>query len=88
VLKAVKHASESDLQAIASLLVQLRALPGLIEKKPGIFYRKSAAFLHFHEDSGKLFADIKQDGEFVRYAIGASASQAKLLKLTQQLLKN
>ncbi|MGL4573617.1 MAG: hypothetical protein ACRCV9_02390 [Burkholderiaceae bacterium] len=83
----MRHASEADLKPIVALLAQLRALPGITEKKPGIFYRKSAAFLHFHEDSGKLFADIKQDGEFVRYEIGASASQAKLLKLAQLLLK-
>jgi hypothetical protein len=84
----MKHASETDLKPIATLLGQLRTLPGVTEKKPGIFYRKSAAFLHFHEDSGKLFADIKQEGEFVRYEVGASASQAKLLKLAQSLLKS
>jgi hypothetical protein len=84
----MKHASETDLKPIAALLAQLRTLPGITEKKPGTFYRKSAAFLHFHEDGGKLFADIKQDGEFVRYEIGTTASQTKLLKLAQSLLKN
>ncbi|MFM2399792.1 MAG: hypothetical protein RL341_1949 [Pseudomonadota bacterium] len=84
----MRHASEANLKPIAALLAQLRALSGITEKKPGIFYKKATAFLHFHEDSGKLFADIKQEGEFVRYEVGASASQAKLLKLAQSLLKS
>jgi hypothetical protein len=39
----------------------------LTEKKRGTFYKKSAAFLHFHEDPAGIFADIKFDGEFKRF---------------------
>ncbi len=40
---------------------------GCKEKKLGVFYRKSRAFLHFHEDDGALFADVRVSGtEFER----------------------
>jgi hypothetical protein len=31
----------------------------MVEKKRGVFYRKSKSFLHFHEDPRGLFADIR-----------------------------
>jgi hypothetical protein len=83
----VRHATEQDLQPIAPLLARLRALPGLTERKPGTFYRKSVAFLHFHDDAGILHADIKQDGVFERYALHSQAAQNNLLKLAQRLLR-
>jgi hypothetical protein len=46
----MKHASASTLQQMSDLLDQIRQRQGLNEKKLGIFYRKSKAFLHLHED--------------------------------------
>jgi len=46
----VKHAGSAALEGIEDLLQQLRTVPGLVERKQGIFYRRSRAFLHFHED--------------------------------------
>jgi hypothetical protein len=54
----MRHARDQDLDRVEDLLVQLRALPGLTEKKRGVFYRKSRAFLHFHEDPKGMFADL------------------------------
>jgi hypothetical protein len=82
----MRHATHEDLQPLAPLLVRLRALPGLTEKKAGTFYKKSAAFLHFHEDRGALYADIKQEGSFMRYAMDSNAAQTKLLALARRLL--
>jgi phage terminase large subunit-like protein len=82
----MRHATPEDLKPLAALLAQLRTLPGLTEKKPGTFYKKSAAFLHFHEDAGALYADIKQDGTFVRHVLDSAAAQAKLLTLARRLL--
>ena len=66
----MKHATSTALDRITPLLEVLRELPGLKEKSRGVFYRKSSAFLHFHEDPAGLFADLRQtDGEFVRYRI-------------------
>ena len=59
----MKPAGDVALDAIEPLLREVRLLPGLIEKKRGIFYRKSQAFLHFHEDAAGIFADIKLAGD-------------------------
>jgi hypothetical protein len=48
---------------------QVRAKEGIIEKKLGVFYRKSNAFLHFHEDPAGLFADLKAGTDFDRYPV-------------------
>ena len=59
----MRHARDSDLDRVEALLVQLRTLPGLIEKQRGVFYRRSRSFLHFHEDPRGLFADISDPDE-------------------------
>jgi hypothetical protein len=41
----------------------LRALEGVTERGRGVFYRKSRAFLHFHEDPSGLYADLRCDGD-------------------------
>lgn len=43
-------------------MAQIRALPGLKENKPGIFYRGGKGFLHFHTHQGERWADIR-DGQ-------------------------
>ena len=53
------HGLPSSSRMFEPLLARLRSLPGLVEKSRGVFYRKSKAFLHFHEDPRGLFADIR-----------------------------
>ena len=66
------HARAVALEQLAELLAELRQLPGVIERKPGIFYRGSQAFLHFHEDPTGLFADARLDGRsFERFGISS-----------------
>jgi hypothetical protein len=78
----MKHASASALNSLDKLLANLRRLPGLVERKPGIFYVKSQAYLHFHEDPSGLFADVKLAGrEFERFRVSTKREQAALLKL-------
>jgi hypothetical protein len=55
----MKHATAPALDQLEPLLARLRLLPGLKERSRGIFYLKSRAFLHFHEDPAGLFADIR-----------------------------
>ena len=55
----MKHASPATLADLAALLARVRALPGLVERTPGCFYRGSKAFLHFHEDPSGTQADVK-----------------------------
>ena len=55
----MKHAGPDTLATLAPLLERLRALPGLVERTPGCFYKGSMAFLHFHDDPSGLHADVK-----------------------------
>ena len=73
----MRHARDQDLDRVEDLLAQLRALPGLTEKKRGVFYRKSRAFLHFHEDPKGMFADISDPDE--RIDVTEAAGQAALM---------
>jgi hypothetical protein len=77
----VRHATPADLDRIGDLLVELRAVDGLVERSPGVFYRRSRAFLHFHADPAGMFADVRLDGEdFTRLAVTTRPEQANLLR--------
>lgn len=80
----MRHARDKDLDRIDDLLAQLRTLPGLTEKKRGVFYRKSRAFLHFHEDPKGIFADIGDPDE--RIDVTDAAGQARLMAAARRRL--
>jgi hypothetical protein len=67
----VRHARADALDRLEPLLVHLRGFDALTEKARGVFYLKSRAFLHFHEDPAGLFADARTrgDGEFERFKV-------------------
>jgi len=77
----MKHAGAAALERLEGLLGAVRALGGLTEKTRGVFYRRSRAFLHFHEDPSGLFADVRAaDGvEFERIKVDDARGQADLL---------
>ena len=75
----MRHATPAALDALEPLLEQLRALPGLVEKKRGVFYVRSRAFLHFHEDPSGLHADVRLDADFERRRVETAAERADLL---------
>jgi hypothetical protein len=80
----MRHARDQDLDRVDNLLVGLRTLPGLVEKKRGVFYRKSRAFLHFHEDPKGMFADISDPDE--RIDVTEPAGQAALMAAARRRL--
>jgi hypothetical protein len=75
------HATPEALQGLLPLLRQLREIKGLREVKPGIFYSRGAAFLHFHDEAGSLVADLKKVGGsgFDRYPLATATAQRKLV---------
>ena len=77
----MKHAGRGALEALGDLLVNLRTRTGLVEKRPGIFYAKGRAFLHFHEDRAGLFADLRQGGDWQRLPVNSSDERAELLEI-------
>jgi hypothetical protein len=82
----MKHATPETLKQIGSLLGGLRKLPNAVECRPGVFYVKGKAFLHFHEDPAGIFADIKIGNDWKRFAIKAARSRSQFLKLATSTL--
>lgn len=78
----MKHASAGTLAAIAPLLEKIRQLPGMQEKKTGVFYRRSKAFLHFHEDGDRLYADVRLEGSDFARMPSTSAQEQRVLYRT------
>lgn len=77
----MRHAGRDSLQRLEPVLAELRRQPGLKERRPGVFYRKSRAFLHFHESDQRLFADVRLRGdEFERLPATTLAEQRALLQ--------
>jgi hypothetical protein len=66
-MSVMKHAGQDALDTVEELLVAIRQYPGLKEKKRGIFYWKSNAFLHFHEHQDELFADLRMGSDWQRF---------------------
>jgi len=75
----MKHVGKASLDSITGLLSDVGSRPELTEKKPGIFYRKSKAFLHFHEDPDGLFADVKTARGFERLPVNTPEQREELL---------
>ena len=57
----------------------------MVEKKPGIFYRQSKAFLHFHEDPSGLHADVRFEEEFERVRVETAVERRALLARVRAL---
>jgi hypothetical protein len=82
----VRHASQEDLDHLEGLLVELRKFPQLRERKRGYFSRGGRAFLHFHEDHGDFYVDVRLDGDFQRVAVTSRADQAEFLSRVAEAL--
>jgi len=82
----MRHAQPAALDELEPLLRQVRALPGLAEKARGVFYRRSKAFLHFHEDPAGLFADARLGENFERFRVQTAEEQAALVGLLSRHL--
>jgi hypothetical protein len=75
----MKHAGPRTLARISPLLEELRTRAAIREKRPGVFYLKSRAFLHFHDDPSGIFADVRLAGDFVRLPVTSRSEQLDML---------
>ncbi len=75
----MRHARDDALDRLEPLLAELRTVDGLTERSRGVFYRRSQAFLHFHEDPAGLFADVRFEDDFERLDITGTAEQQALM---------
>jgi hypothetical protein len=79
----VRHVSAAGLDELDDVLLELRRVDGLKEKKRGVFYRGSRAFLHFHEDPTGLYADVRLAADFERMRVTTKAEQKRLLSVVR-----
>jgi hypothetical protein len=74
-VRAIKH--------LQPLLDKLRAVVGLSEIKPGIFYVNRTPMLHFHQTDDGVFADLKRvvpkSGGFDRFEVNTHRGKRALL---------
>jgi hypothetical protein len=82
----MRHAGAAALQSLSELLDRIRMKHGIREKKLGVFYKKSKAFLHFHEDPTGLFADLGAGTGFDRYPVSTEQEQRALLSAIDRAL--
>ena len=75
------RAGPEALATLQELLQQLRGVPQMREKQPGVFHLVEQAFVHFHETDGKLHADLRKlsGTGFDRYAVDTAPEQRKLV---------
>lgn len=76
----MRHARAEALDRLEPLLAKIRRHAALEERSRGVFYRRSRAALHFHEDPAGLFADLRKEGDWQRFAVDTPAEQATLLR--------
>lgn len=68
----MRHANEKDLKIIIALLRKIRSL----------------AFLHFHEDKGYLYADLKINDKWKRLSASTKPEQEKIMEEINILLRS
>jgi hypothetical protein len=82
----LRHADSAALDRLEPLLSQLREIPGLKEVRRGVFYRRSRAFMHFHDDPSGLYADIRLDKNFERQRVDTADERLYLLNQIRMVL--
>ncbi len=82
----LRHADSAALDRLEPLLAKLREMPELKEVRRGVFYRRSKAFMHFHDDPSGLYTDIRLDQEFERYRVDTEREQRYLMKEIRKAL--
>ena len=82
----MKHVGPAALDALESLLVEMRKCQRLRERKRGAFYRGGSGFLHFHEDPEGFFADVKlkAGADFTRLRVSTAAERKRFLSVARK----
>jgi len=83
----MKHAKAPALDRLEPLLAKLRRIEGLKEKSRGVFYFKSKAALHFHEDPAGLFADFRTTGDWRRFSVNTKSEREAFLQAVSALVR-
>ena len=81
----MKHAGSAALEALADMLSEIRGHGRLVERRPGVFYLKGRAFLHFHEDPTGLHADLRSGGVWERRRVETAAERRTFLAALRRI---
>lgn len=84
----MKHAGDAALDTIEDLLMSIRTHQLLTERKRGSFYRKSAGFVHFHEDPAGMFGDLKMKDGWQRFRVTTRSEQKQFLSVLSRVLRD
>jgi hypothetical protein len=82
----MRHATAPALDRLEPLLAKVRRHDRLKEKSRGVFYFKSKAVLHFHEDPAGLFADFRAKADWQRFAVNTTDERAAFLRVVAAFL--
>jgi hypothetical protein len=82
----VKHATKRALDELGDLLGALRRIDLLQERRRGVFYYRSRAFLHFHEDPAGPFADLRTGGTWQRQAVHSQTQRRALVRRVERFV--
>jgi len=82
----VPHCPPEQLDDLADVLAEVRAWPGIVEKKAGIFYARRQPFLHFHlVDGERRRADVKGQAGWVQLDLPRPASATRRRAFLREL---
>ena len=84
----MRHATDADLDHLEGLLVVLREISGLRERKRGSFSRGSRAFLHFHAHEDALYVDVRFGAAFERLRVTSAEERAVFLARVRDALSS
>ena len=75
------RAGADALKTLLPILRDLRAIRSLKETQPGTFHARRDAYVHFHEEDGALFADLKKPGGsgFDRFPLATPPEQRRFV---------
>ena len=82
----MERGDEARWRCLSEVRESLRRRTALVEKRPGIFYVRGKAFLHFHEDRVGIFADVRDHGNWRRFPANSAAERATLLAAVDDCL--
>ena len=75
----MKHAGSAALDELEDILSEIRTHSAFREPRRGVFYLKSRACLHFHEDAAGLFADFRAGEKWERFPLSTAAERSALI---------
>ena len=57
----MRHAKAEELKELKEWLCKVKEIEGIRERTPNHFYYKGLGILHFHYDSGQIYADVGEE---------------------------